>query len=192
MRRDPDSALALVAMALDSAVHATEGVRVYALLVRGMAWSTKRNDTLAAAALDTALAGYQSLSARGVDLAPFLRRLADSVRVARRGGQRAVAIMAKLVVLGPVDEAPALLSHPAIRYPPEMWQLKVGGNVVVEATLDAAGRVVPASVKVVQSPNPGLDAEARRVVMASSYRPARVGGRAVQTVIRQPITFEPY
>lgn len=189
--RNPDSALVLVDMALDAAVHATEGERVYALLVRGIGWAAKGQDGPARAALDTGLAAYRQLTERGVDLAPFLRRLADSLRLGRRAGARAVATMAKLIVVGGVDELPALLSHPPIRYPPELWQLKVGGTVVVEATLDATGRVVPGSVKVVQSPNRGLNAEALRVVAAASYRPARSGGRAVGAVIRQPLTFVP-
>lgn len=187
----PDSALALVTMALDSAVHATAGVRLYAYLVRGLAGTAQGRDTLAAAAFDTALAEYRDLIARRVDLAPFLRRLADSVRLARRGSQRAVTTMVRLAVVGSIDEPPVLVSHPAIRYPPELWQLRVGGTVIVEATLDAAGRAVAGSVKVLQSPNPGFDAEARRVVLASVYRPGRRGGAAVQTVIRQPITFAP-
>lgn len=192
VRRDPDSALALTAMALDPAVPATEGARVYALLIEGIAWTAKHEDTLAAPAIDSALAGYQRLTARGVDLAPFLRRLADSVRLARRGVRQAVAAMVNLVVLGVVDERPALISHPPIRYPLELWQLKVGGTVVVEARLDAAGHVAPGTVRVIQSPNPGLNAEAVRVVAASVYRPARKAGQPVAVVIRQPITFQPY
>ena len=87
----PDSALALLAQALDPATHPTEGEAVYARLVQGIAWTAAGRDTLAAAAMDSGLAGYRRLTARGVELAPFLRRLADSVGLAReprrkRGG----------------------------------------------------------------------------------------------------------
>ena len=120
-------------------------------------------------------------------LAPFLKRLADSIRISRR----AVPLESPIVV-GTVDEPPALLTHPPIRYAPEMQSLRIGGTVIVEATLDTTGRVVPASVKVVQTPNPVFDAESRRVVQAAVYRPARVHGRPARVTIRQAITFAAY
>ena len=190
--RRADSALALLDEALDPAAHASDAERVYALLVQGLAWTAERRDSLAGAAFDTALAGYRDLTARGVDLAPVLRRLADSVRLARRATARARPPLAPPSTAEPVDEQPGLVSHPPIRYAPEMRALRIGGTVIVEARLDTTGRVLPATVKIVQSPNPIFDAEARRVVIAAVYRPARTGGRAVRATIRQPITFAPY
>jgi hypothetical protein len=88
-----DSALALLTQALDPAIRPTEGERVYAQLVEGIAWMAAGRDTLARESMDSGLAGYQRLIDGGVALAPFLQRLADSVRLARargrkRGGQR--------------------------------------------------------------------------------------------------------
>ena len=190
----PDSALALVTEALDPATSATPGERVYALFVQGLVLKAKGRDNLASAAFDSGTAGYRDLLARGVDLAPFLKRLADSVRLGRRRGAGPASAPSGLGVPSAtgVDEQPALVTHPAIRYAPEMQALRIGGTLIVEATLDTTGRVIPSSVKIVQSPNPVFDQEARRVVLAATYRPARRGGRAVQTVIRQPITFAAY
>ena len=187
-----DSALALTTEALDSANQATAGERVFALLVQGAAWHVKGKDSLATISLDEGIAGYRDLTSRGVDLAPFLKRLADSIRIARRGTRAAPPPFGAVTVVGAADEAPVLISHPPIRYAPEMQRLGVSGTVIVEATLDTTGRVVPASVKVIQSPNPVFDAETRRVVLASVYRPARVQGKASRVTIRQPITFAPY
>lgn len=78
-----DSAFALLDQALDPGTRATEGEVVYARLVQGIAWAAAGRDTTAAAALDSGLAGYRRLTDRGVALAPFLKRLADSVRLAR-------------------------------------------------------------------------------------------------------------
>ena len=192
--RHTDSALALVTDALDPAANATPGERVYALLVRGLALKALGRDSLASAAFDSGTAGYRDLTARGVDLAPFLRRLADSVRMSRR---RPTAPAAAASGLGTplatgVDEQPWLVTHPTIRYAPEMQALRIGGTLIVEATLDTTGHVIPSSVRIVQSPNPVFNDEARRVVLAATYRPARQGGKAVRTTIRQPITFAPY
>ncbi len=191
--RRPDSALTLLELALDTSLtHPTDGERVYALLVRGAAASRAGGDSAARADLAEGLVLYQSLIARGVDLAPFLRRLADSVRLARRGSQGAGPAMPAPSTVDPVDEQPVLVSHPAIRYPPEMQALRVGGTVVVEAALDATGHVQPGSAKIAESPNHAFDAEALRVVRGSVYRAARRDGRPVRAVIRQAISFVNY
>src|SRR5205814_10651986 len=126
--RRPDSALTLLALALDTSLtHPTDGERAYALLVRGVAASRAGRDSASRADLGEGLALYQSLTARRVDLAPFLRRLADSVRLARRASNAAGPAMPAPSTVDPVDEQPVLVSHPAIRYPPEMQALRVGG-----------------------------------------------------------------
>lgn len=80
-RHRADSALALLADALDSANHASPAIHVYAQLVQGMALRAKGRDSLATATFSAALAGYRDLTARGVDLAPVLRSLADTARL---------------------------------------------------------------------------------------------------------------
>lgn len=78
-RQRADSAIATLGEALDSANGASPAIRVYARLVQGMAWRAQGRDSLASATFDAALAGYHDLIARGVDLAPVLRSLADTV-----------------------------------------------------------------------------------------------------------------
>lgn len=77
-----DSALTLLELALDENA-ATPAVRVYALLVQGIAWHAKQRDSLAARSFSSALGSYRKLSAGGADLAPFLKKLADSVSLSR-------------------------------------------------------------------------------------------------------------
>ena len=177
-----DSAFGLLRDALDSATQASEGERMYGLLVRGIAWRRVGRDTLAQSDFTRAETLRRDLQARGVPLAPFLVGLADSVRLAPR---RPPPL--GLTVMDSVDVSPVLVSQPSVHYPPEMRALNVGGTVVVEATLNELGRV--ATARVVQSPNPGLDAEALRVVRESAYRPAQRRGHAIRTVIRQGIIF---
>ncbi len=189
--RHTDSAFTLLGIALDTAItRATDGERAYALLVRGIAWSQVDRDSLATVDFSAALASYNQLLDRGIALAPFLRRLGDSVEQGRRGG--VIARLAAPMALAPVDEQPTVVSHPPIRYPPEMRTLGASGTVIVEATLEATGRVEPASVRIVQSANPGFNDEVRRIVRAALYRPAKSRGRPVRVVIRQALTFAGY
>lgn len=76
-----DSALAVLNDAEDSGSGATPAIRVYVELVRGMAWQAKGNREKAASTFESAVARYDRLRATGTDFAPFLRRLADSVRL---------------------------------------------------------------------------------------------------------------
>lgn len=78
-RHRADSAVATIEDALDSTNGASPAIRVYALFVQGMAWRAQGRDSLATTTFSAALTGYHALVARGVDLAPVLRSLADSV-----------------------------------------------------------------------------------------------------------------
>jgi TonB family protein len=100
--------------------------------------------------------------------------------------------MSAPTALDAVDEQPALVSHPLIRYPSEMQALRIAATVVVEAALDATGHVDPRSERIFQSPNHAFDQEALRVVRGSLYRPAKSGGRPVRAMIRQAISFVNY
>lgn len=184
-----DSALTLLGRALDTAAHASAGERMYGLLVRGVVETRMGRTESAGLDIRRGLALWRQEQAHGVELAPFLVDLADSIRLAERGA-RAVAAGDRLVVLGTADVAPALLSRPPVVYPPEARALGVTGTVTVEATVDATGRVT-GTPTVVESPNPILNAAAVRIVQASRYRPARRGGKAVPIGIRQPVTFRP-
>src|SRR5207302_10910788 len=120
----PDSALAQLALALDTALtHPTDAERVYALLVCGVAASRMGRDSAGRADLAEGLALYQTLTARGVDLAPFLRRFADSVRLSGRGSKAPGPAIPPPTAVEAVDVPPVLVSHPAIRYPAETQAL---------------------------------------------------------------------
>ncbi len=80
----PDSALDLLEQALDPANGATRAVRVYAELVQGVAWRAKHDTARAAGSFELGLGHYRELAAQGVDFAPFLRSLADSIRLTAR------------------------------------------------------------------------------------------------------------
>jgi len=88
-----------------------------------------------------------------------------------------------------VEERPEVLSGPAIQYPDLLRQAGVTGRVLVQAIIDRTGRAEPASVKVVQSPNPGFDQPAKNYVLRALFRPARIHGRAVRVLVNLPVDF---
>ena len=79
-----DGALTHLEDAVDSVNRATPAIRVYAELVEGMAWQTKGDRMRAARTFEAALAHFEELRQQGVDFAPFLRSLADSIRLTAR------------------------------------------------------------------------------------------------------------
>jgi len=88
-----------------------------------------------------------------------------------------------------VEERPEMLTHPPLQYPDLLRQAGVQGRVLVQAIIDTSGRAEPASVKVIQSPNPGFDSPARQMILKALFRPARVHGRAVRVLVNVPIDF---
>lgn len=88
-----------------------------------------------------------------------------------------------------VEERPEMLTRPPLQYPDLLRQAGVQGRVLVQAIIDTSGRAEPASVKVIQSPNPGFDQPAKTLILKALFRPARVHGRAVRVLINQPVDF---
>ncbi|HET9385706.1 MAG TPA: tetratricopeptide repeat protein [Gemmatimonadales bacterium] len=80
----PDGALTHLEEAVDSVNRATPAIRVYAELVQGIAWQAKGDRARATSTFDAALTRFDQLRMQGVDFAPFLRSLADSIRLTAR------------------------------------------------------------------------------------------------------------
>lgn len=88
-----------------------------------------------------------------------------------------------------VDEAPRLLVATPPEYPTLLRDAGITGRVLLQAVIDTTGRVDPASVKVVQSPNPGFEDSSRRWILKALFRPARIRGRAVRVLVNMPLDF---
>lgn len=88
-----------------------------------------------------------------------------------------------------VDELPRLLAAPRPEYPILLRDAGITGRVLLQAVIDTTGRVDPASVKVVQSPNPAFDNSSRRWILQALFRPARIRGRAVRVLVNMPLDF---
>src|SRR3989441_773011 len=84
-----------------------------------------------------------------------------------------------------VDERPEIVMMPPLPYP-------AGGGdgvVVIRVVIDSAGNPEPASAVIVQGTDSLLVAAARALVVSTLFRPGRVRGRVVQTLVELPVEF---
>src|SRR5437899_78712 len=88
-----------------------------------------------------------------------------------------------------VDERPMFLSGPPLEYPNLLRQAGIHGRVLVRAIIDTTGRAEPASVQVIESPQPGLNQAARNCVLQARFRHGRFRGRVVRVLITFPVDF---
>ena len=88
-----------------------------------------------------------------------------------------------------VEERPALLSAPPPDYPVVLKQAGIQGRVILRAVIDTTGRVEPASVRIMKSPNPAFDQPTKDWVLKALFRPARLHGRGVRVFINLPVDY---
>lgn len=86
-------------------------------------------------------------------------------------------------------ETAVLVSEPTPRYPPALESLGIEGRVKVEFVVDTAGRVEPASVRVLESTHRAFEEAARTTVLAARFRAARLSAQPVRQLTRQGISF---
>lgn len=87
------------------------------------------------------------------------------------------------------EAGPEVLTGPLPVYPELLRQAGVQGQVLLEAVVDTTGRVRAASISVVFATNPKFVAPARQALLATLFRPGRVGGRPVSMLVRVPFSF---
>lgn len=74
-------------------------------------------------------------------------------------------------------------------YPESLYKARVPGRVVVEFVVDTTGQADVSTLGVVSSTDPLFTEAVRRAFPAARFRPARLGGRPVPQVVRQPFSF---
>ena len=91
----------------------------------------------------------------------------------------------------PAEEPPvALNAEPAVQYPPDLYDQRVEGDVVLRLFADSTGRLTPESTRVVESSgSPLLDSAAVKGVARLRYAPARRYGLPVATTFLQTMEF---
>jgi TonB family protein len=88
-----------------------------------------------------------------------------------------------------VDERAQLVEAPRLIYPDLLRRAGIEGRVVVQLIVGVNGRAEPASVKVLDSPNPGFNQSAINWALNARFRPARVGQRPVRVLVSLPVEF---
>jgi TonB family protein len=91
----------------------------------------------------------------------------------------------------PAEEPPvALNADPAVQYPPDLYDRRVEGDVVLRLFVDSSGRIAPESTRVSETSGyAALDSAAVRGVSRLRYAPARRHGLSVATSFLQTVEF---
>ncbi len=74
-------------------------------------------------------------------------------------------------------------------YPAALQRAGITGTVQVQFVVDQAGKVEPATIKVLSSTVPALAEAAAGIVGEIRFRPGQVKGQAVKSVVLLPIVY---
>lgn len=101
------------------------------------------------------------------------------------------AIEAVQVETGRPDELPAMRAdNDVFRYPPELYNQQVQGNVTLRIHIDSLGHVVADSTVIVESSGyPSLDSAAVVGSGRVRFEPAKLRGRPTRMSILLPVYF---
>lgn len=74
-------------------------------------------------------------------------------------------------------------------YPEDLKRRRMGGIAEIAFVVDAAGKVEPSSVEIVDATQPAFGEAAKRVLLMTGFRPGKVSGNAVRTKVSLPIVY---
>jgi len=88
-----------------------------------------------------------------------------------------------------VQQAAVQSSDHAIRYPDELRNMSMTGEVLVRFIVEPTGKVRPGSATVVRSSHPLFTKAVTDGLPLLRFYPARVGGIPVAQLVEEPFTF---
>jgi bla regulator protein blaR1 len=88
-------------------------------------------------------------------------------------------------------EKPATIKpgQPSPRYPDDMRQKGIEGEVVAQFVVDTTGFIIPSTLKVVRATNDTFVAAVRNALPMLEFTPAEVDGRKVKQLLTMPFSF---
>ena len=88
-------------------------------------------------------------------------------------------------------EKPATIKpgQPAPRFPDEMRQQGIEGEVIAQFVVDTTGSIIPSTIKFVKATNDVFRETVREALPALQFTPAEVGGRKVKQMLTMPFNF---
>jgi len=75
------------------------------------------------------------------------------------------------------------------QYPASLRAESIQGDVLTQFVIDSTGRVVPGSLRVLRSSHELFTAAVRATIGGTTFTPARLRGRPVPQLARQPYEF---
>ncbi|HEU5169704.1 MAG TPA: energy transducer TonB [Gemmatimonadales bacterium] len=88
-----------------------------------------------------------------------------------------------------LDEPAQVIHQPEPRFPPVLQAAGVEGAVQLEFVIGTTGKVENRSVTVILGTDSAFAEPAREAILGSTFRPARMQGRAVRQLARQTVRF---
>jgi TonB family protein len=143
--------------------------------------------------------GGQGTGAYRLEFGPSASRLASSARVEASTRDTAIAVRFKVPVLE-LSGAQAFAANEVqqvafahrvvqLKYPKDLLDIGVVGEVVVRFIVDSTGNVRAGSVTVLRSNHPSFTRAVTDFLRTMKFHPALVGGIPVAQLVEEPFTF---
>ena len=143
--------------------------------------------------------GGQGTGSYRIEFGPRDSRLTSSARVEASTRDTAIELRFRVPVLElsgaqafsakEVQQVVPTPSRSALRYPEELRNMGVTGEVVARFIVEPTGKVRPGSVTVVRSSDPSFTLAVLEGLRVMRFVPARVGGIPVAQLVEEPFTF---
>jgi TonB family protein len=143
--------------------------------------------------------GGQGTGAYRLEFGPAASRLTSSARVEAGTRDTSIAVRFRVPVLElggaqafsakDVQQVAVASVALPVRYPKDLKDMNVEGEVVVRFVVDTTGSMRPGSLTVVRSSHAGFTRAVTDALRTMRFHPARVGGIAVSQLVEEPFTF---